>query len=100
MHSGSGNMATTDKKYLAWIKLLHRVPVFTFFISFAIGTLLLLLYMANENEQVLIAGFFYVLFAALINFIVLLVMVAASFVHRQYQKTLLQNTLLMLSYVN
>lgn len=96
MPSGSGNIETPDREYLEWIKLLHRMPVVTFFISFALGTLILVLYMANENEQVLIAGFFYVLFAFLINFVVGLVMIAIAFTHRKYQKTLLQNTCLML----
>lgn len=89
-------MQTEDNEYLAWIRWLHKVPVWAFCISFSIGTLLLLLYMAGEYELILIAGFLYVLFAAFINSVILLAMVAISFSHRKYQKTLLQNTSLML----
>ncbi|MGE8554364.1 MAG: hypothetical protein ACN6OB_10595 [Chryseobacterium jejuense] len=45
---------------------------YTFLISFSLGTFLFILFIITQNEFLLLSGFIYVIFAILVNVIVLL----------------------------
>jgi hypothetical protein len=78
------------------IKAILQAPVWTFGISFTLGTILLLLHMIGQDEGLLVIGLLYVVAAFVVNLIVLLVLVALSFIHRAYQNVILQNAALIL----
>lgn len=71
------------------------VPIWTALLSFGFGTLLLLLYIVSSEENqedLLYIGLVYLLAAFIINVVVMLIMIALSFIHKNRQREILINT--------
>lgn len=76
----------------AVIQQILKIPFWTASISFLFGTIIMLLYLINEDDKLVVLGFLYVAVASVINLAILLAMVALSFIHREHQKAILENT--------
>ena len=80
-----------------YIDEILKMPLWTFIISFSIGTILLLLFLIDKNNSnVLITGFLYVLLAIPINFALLLFLIVCAIVHKECRKQILERTAVML----
>jgi hypothetical protein len=86
----------SNLKIPANIQHILNAPIWIFGISFAIGTALMLLYLLDKTfDSILLFCFVYVLLAFLANMIAFGILVGLSFVHRQYQKQILQHTAIL-----
>ncbi len=84
-----------------YINEILKMPLWTFIISFGLGTLILLLFMVcmvnkDNPDKVIITGIIYVLAATVINFALLLFLIVCAFVHKEYRKQILERTAVML----
>lgn len=79
------------------IKCILQIPLWTFSISFGLGTYILLLFLTDkDNSDTIIMGFFYVFAATVINFGLLLFSIVSAIVHKEYRKQILKRTAVML----
>ena len=88
-------METTDHK-ADHAFLLIKTSKLTFIISFLIGTGLLITYVATNEFNIAIVGFYYVIAALFFNLIVLINNVICMYTHNAYRKMLLYSSLLLL----
>lgn len=81
-----------------YINEILKMPLWTFSISFGLGTLILLLYLVDKNrtEYVFIIGFFYVLAAIVLNFAMLLLLIVCAIINKEYRLQILERTSLIL----
>jgi hypothetical protein len=85
-------MGTNNKT----IRTILHAPLWTFVISFCLGTILLLLYLIDKDDSLIIIGILYLALAFVLNLAALMVLIALSFIHKEYQKVILLNTSVML----
>lgn len=72
------------------------VPLYTFAISFIIGTGFFIAHLLLiDNDNIVIHGFIYTVIALVVNIVVVLVMIALSFIHKEKRQTILLNTACM-----
>lgn len=83
-------MSDTAKKPKYYKELL-QIPIWTAVVSFTVGTLIFGLFMVDtEGVKLLYLGFWYTLFALIINAIVFIIMVTLSFIYRNHQTEILK----------
>jgi len=78
------------------IRKILRLPLWTAGISFALGTILLLIYLINKDNYVMILGFIYVAGATIVNIVVLFVLLILSNILTEYRRQILEATAVML----
>lgn len=84
-----------------YINEILKTPLWTFIISFGLGTFILLLFlvcMVNKDnpDKVIITGIIYVFAATVINLALLLFLIVCAIIHKEYRKQLLERTAVML----
>jgi hypothetical protein len=78
------------------IQAILHAPLWTFVISFSLGTILLLLYLIDKDQGLIIIGLLYVAAAFVLNLVALLILIALSFIHKEYQNAILLNSSVIL----
>lgn len=78
------------------LKRLLEFPVWVMGISFAIGTLLLALYMTVENSEIVMWGFLYVVTAFGINLSVFIAYALLGYALTEYRRQLMERAALLL----
>lgn len=78
------------------IRNILKLPLWTAGISFGLGTILLLLYLINKENYVMVFGFIYVAGALVVNIVVLFVLLILSNILAEYRRQILEATAVML----
>jgi lipid-A-disaccharide synthase-like uncharacterized protein len=78
------------------IRNILKLPLWTAGISFALGTILLLLYLINKEDYVMVLGFIYIAGAFIVNLVVLFVLLILSNILAEYRRQILEATAVML----